>query len=351
MSKFYRIACVFPSIYLGGGSEMVVFNVARAFRQAGHSVVFFSLLPPTFTWPLDLPTSKTLPAYCQKFPKIFQVWKLRRLIREEERRHGDFDLILSNLHTRKPLVFKHPNRLFYYLHLINPDEKSGKSKRFSRYYHDKQVIAVSEGIKTEFLQLPEVHPASVTTIYNGFDFARIQEQANAFKPRIDEPYIIHVGRFDPQKRHDVLFEAYRRLKNPPKLVLLVQVTEELKRLIAHYDLSNRVLLPGLQSNPFPWIKQAKALILSSDFEAFGNVLLESLICGTPVVSTDCPSGPNEILKGDLAHWLSPVNDPIALASKIQEVLEHPYSVNVEQLRRFDIKIVLIQYLTLIKDSS
>lgn len=130
-------------------------------------------------------------------------------------------------------------------------------------------------------------------------------------------------------------------------MLLVAATDTLRQLIASYGLAQHVILPGFQANPYSWIKYARALVLSSDFEALPGVLIEALICGTPVVSTDCPSGPNEILTGPLAHWLTPVNDPQALAEKIQEVLDHPYQPDLNALQRFEIHTILQQYQALL----
>jgi glycosyltransferase involved in cell wall biosynthesis len=346
MKKIYRIAFIFPGIYMGG-SEKVLFNLASAFQKAGHSITFFSLKPPGIELPGNLPFPLLLPPHCRKLPKAIQLWIFRRLIQKEQKQNGEFDLVLSNLHTRASLLSKNTERLFYYLHLIDMTADPKYPKRLSRYYSKKQVIAVSEDVKKAFLQIPNMHPSSVTMIYNGFDFKKIRQEADAFLPNINEPYLIHVGRFDRQKRHDLLFDAYRRLNNPPKLVLLVTVTEELKKLILKYNLANRIILPGLQSNPFPWMKHAKALILSSDFEALPTVLIESLICGTPVISTDCPSGPREILKGELSHWLTPLNDPITLAQKIQEVIDHPYTIRDEQIDRFNMEAILPKYLSLL----
>jgi len=80
---------------------------------------------------------------------------------------------------------------------------------------------------------------------------------------------------------------------------------------------------GFRSNPYPWMRACDLLVLSSDREGMPNVLVEALACGTRVVSTDCPSGPREVLRGDLARWLVPCRDPQALANAITAALDSP----------------------------
>ena len=90
-------------------------------------------------------------------------------------------------------------------------------------------------------------------------------------------------------------------------------------------------------------------MLSSDFEGLPTVLIESLACGTPVVSTDCPHGPSEILTGNLSPYLVPRRDPKALAKMIDEVVKQPPSLaEVEILAKVDATLIAKQYLALAK---
>jgi glycosyltransferase involved in cell wall biosynthesis len=84
---------------------------------------------------------------------------------------------------------------------------------------------------------------------------------------------------------------------------------------------------AFRQNPYPWIAGARLLVLSSDYEGFPMVLIEALACGTPVVSTDCPHGPGEILTGELARWLVPVGDSRALAERITAALAERIDVS------------------------
>ena len=161
-------------------------------------------------------------------------------------------------------------------------------------------------------------------IYNGFDLEAIRAAAARPEPDLPrEPFVLHVGRFMPQKRHDLLFDAWNRAGLPHRLVLLTAPSRELETLISAKKLDRRVLVAGFRPNPYPWMRAAELLVLSSDREGLPNVLVEALACGTRVVSTDCPSGPREILQGELARWLVPTGDAQALGTAMRAALSAP----------------------------
>ena len=104
---------------------------------------------------------------------------------------------------------------------------------------------------------------------------------------------------------------------------------------------------GFQSKPMPIIRGAKAVVLSSDSEGLSSVLIESLICGTPVVSTHCPGGVREIMTGELAAYLSDMT-PVSLAEKIRLVYEHPPVITPEMYQKFEQQTIVSQYCDLIQ---
>jgi glycosyltransferase involved in cell wall biosynthesis len=148
------------------------------------------------------------------------------------------------------------------------------------------------------------------------------------------PYVVHVGRFSGQKRHDLLLDAFARLKNlPHRLVLLAESHPALERMIRERGLEGRVEVAGFQQNPYPWIAAADLLVLSSDHEGLPNVIVEALALGVPAVSTDCPSGPREILGAALPGCLVPTGDAAALAGAIERALaERPDASRVDLAR-------------------
>ena len=109
-------------------------------------------------------------------------------------------------------------------------------------------------------------------------------------------------------------------------------------------------MPGFQANPYPWIRNATALVSSSDFEGLGMNLIDALLCETPVVSTNCQYGPSEILTGKLAQYLVPVGDHHALANAINSVIQNPPQIDASIIsEKFSMAAAVQKYLALIDE--
>ncbi len=155
-------------------------------------------------------------------------------------------------------------------------------------------VAVSRGLVDDLSRLSGLPPAQFQVIHNP---AALGKAAEAIPPPVElagvnKPLIITVGTLKQVKRHDLLIEAFARL--PAELGATLCIVGEgpersaLEAKIAMLGLSRRVLLPGFAADPVPWYAKADLFVLSSDYEGFGNVIVEALEQGTPVVSTDCP---------------------------------------------------------------
>jgi glycosyltransferase involved in cell wall biosynthesis len=198
----------------------------------------------------------------------------------------------------------------------------------ARFYPQAdEVFTCSEGVK-EGLARFGVDRDRMRVVYNPISLSEIHRAASASVPgasRDSTPTVITVGRLAHEKDHDTLLRAFaitrRRLK--ARLVLVGQgpLREELKALARELGISDSVVFAGWQENPFAWMANADLFVLSSRFEGFGNVVIEAMACGLPVVSTDCPSGPSEILANGEAGVLVPVADVHAMADAICAVLE------------------------------
>lgn len=256
----------------------------------------------------------------------------------------------NNLKYLKPISFK----LFFKRLIFSTISKNfpfeNSPKNINPFYKNTNLIAVSEGVKKNLLE-SGIEPKTLQTIYNPFNFANIRQQAQAYQVE-EQDYIIHVGRLDSlQKRHDVLISAYKKSDIKQKLLLLgnggyAKTNKKIHQLVKELNLQDKVIFKGFIANPYPYIRQAKLLVLSSDYEGLPMVLIEALILKIPVVSTDCVSGPSEILIDELSNFLSPIGDITALANNIKKAIDHPVNITEKYITKFDDVKIAKQYLQL-----
>ncbi|WFM69995.1 glycosyltransferase [Halomonas sp. CKK8] len=138
--------------------------------------------------------------------------------------------------------------------------------------------------------------------------------------------VVTVGSMKAQKNHSLLLRAFARLDRPDARLMFVgdgKGRDELASLARELGVADRVILAGFHPDPKPFYQTADLFALSSNYEGFGNVIVEAMACGTPVVSTDCPSGPGEILDGGKFGRLVPVGDVEAMGSAIAATLDEP----------------------------
>jgi glycosyltransferase involved in cell wall biosynthesis len=201
------------------------------------------------------------------------------------------------------------------------------------YRHASGIVAVSAGVADNTARVTGVSPARMRIVYPGVT----ADAAARGREPLDHPWfhdggapvILNVARYTPKKDHGTLLRAFARLRatRPARLVLLGQdgpSRPAIERTIAELGLGDVVDVAGYDPNPFRYMARADVLVLSSLSEGNPNVLWEAMACGCPVVSTDCPSGPRELLGEDgTVGRLVPVQDASALASAIGATLDDP----------------------------
>jgi glycosyltransferase involved in cell wall biosynthesis len=163
----------------------------------------------------------------------------------------------------------------------------------------------------------------------------------------DRPVIVAAGNLAPWKGFADLIRAVSELSRRGRPVRLVILGEgphrsELERLVVELGLEDSVRLPGHTDNPLKFFARADAFALSSVVEGMPNVLVEAMMCGCTPVSTDCPTGPREVLQDGRFGYLVPVRDPVALAAGIERALDNPIPKEVlaEAVRPFEESAVL-----------
>ncbi len=213
---------------------------------------------------------------------------------------------------------------------------------YARYSYAKAnvVLANSEGLRQrnlEYFRLPE---KKVQTIYNLFDVHRIDHLANQTPPDWDSDryHVVSVGRLDHRKGQHILIRALKLLGDQgriPELQLHLygkgEDENKLRQMVTDLGLEHQVQFHGFDINPLPKVKRADLYCLSSLNEGMPNALVEAVICRTPTISSDCPSGPSEILQKGLYE----VNNPAALAEAIwQQYQQRPSDTWLEEQRQY-----------------
>jgi glycosyltransferase involved in cell wall biosynthesis len=203
-------------------------------------------------------------------------------------------------------------------------------QRYS-YLQADAIVADCVGVADALAEVSGIARARIDVVQNpvldGSEAAKMREPVD--HPWFHDggsPLILAVGRLIRQKDFATLLRAFAlvRAQRPARLLILGEGEDRamLKALAAQLGIEDDLRMPGHVSNPFKYMAAADAFVLSSLWEGPGHVVIEALATGTPIVATDCPTGPSETLLGGQLGTLVPVGDPAAMARGILDTLEH-----------------------------
>jgi glycosyltransferase involved in cell wall biosynthesis len=326
----------------GGGAERVMTTLlARSKDRAPDGRLHLALLdnePAAYTAP-DFVTVHQLDARGSQLRSILQLLKLVRTLRPR--------LMLSFL-TRANVAAVAVGRLTGVRCVIS--ERVDTASHFSTtrlkavklvavrtaYGLAERIIAVSAGVADSLVENFGIARDKIAVIENPVDVEAIRAKgAEAPSIALETPFVVGVGRLVPNKNFRLLIEAFAASGAPGKLVILGEGPERpaLTQLIADLGLTDRVSLPGFAANPFAVVSRAEIFVLPSNAEGFPNGLLEGMSLGVPVISTNCASGPSEVLTDQprrpledkvagIYGILTPVDRVDAMASALQ-LLQDP----------------------------
>jgi glycosyltransferase involved in cell wall biosynthesis len=333
-----HIALFVPSLN-GGGAEKVMVALANAFVERGCAV--------------DLLLAKAHGPYLEKVSPKVRVFNLKAervvkallpltlyLIRENPTAmlsamtHANVIAILARLisFVSTRLVVSEHSTIS-----VEMSQSQGLTARMicamvpKLYKRVDGIVAVSKGSAADLVRFANLPAYSVDVIYNPFGYENIQSLATE---KIDHPWftadqppvVLAIGRLCKEKDFCTLIYAFARLRaegRPLRLLILGEgeLRSSLERLISECGLSaDEVHLAGFVSNPYAYMARCAVFVLSSRWEGLSMVLIEAMACGVPVISTDCPSGPREILEDGRWGILVPVGDKDAIANAIKKVL-------------------------------
>ncbi|PSU22369.1 glycosyltransferase [Photobacterium kishitanii] len=266
--------------------------------------------------------------------------------------HGETNDIISYIDNPKLIHCIHNSDEYTYNNK-NWFNKIKFKRKLSTKIKNKHVVCVSNGIRDFVKAKTDGCALSVTTIYNPFDIEKIK-QLSFEEPiyQLPQEYILFVGRLEEQKNIPLLLESISNMTTNIPLVIIGEgsLEADLKQQAIDLGINHKVLFFPFCLNPYAIMRNAKALVLTSNHEGFGNVLVEALICHTPIVSVDCYSGPAEIMSGELSDFLVKKTKPIAVADKIDRLLSDNIVFDFDNTYiKFDATNIAKQYINIIDE--
>jgi glycosyltransferase involved in cell wall biosynthesis len=324
----------------GGGAERMMLNLAEEMVRRGYLV--------------DIVVGRLEGAYASRLPEgvrlidlgvnrtMATIMPFARYIRKER----PVAILSALVHVNvaavvgRALSFRRPRLVVSERNTISVDVHSDRSPAIVLahklvpwlYPRADSIIAVSNGVADDLAAFANLPRNRIKAINNPVVTPELRRLA---KQPLDDPWfgadqppvVLAVGRLAPQKDFETLVAAFALLRKQreARLIILGEGPERqsLETQIASLGLTDDVRLPGFADNPYAYMANAGLLVLSSRWEGSPNVLAEALACGTPAVSTDCPSGPREtLLDGRLGH-IVPMGDAEKLAEAMRETLASP----------------------------
>ncbi len=290
------------------------------------------------------------------FKNIIYYFKIRKYIKKHS---PDVLLAVKNIPVSIVLKISLKNKFKLIIREAVDPKYSSITQRtlFSRFFVNNlkkflypkadNIIAISEGVKQSLVKNFRLDSLKIQTIYNPSADEKILSLA---KEEVDmdlisdRPLIVSIGRLTKQKDHITLLKAFNEIHSniDCNLYIIGEGSERrnLEQFIKDNNIGDKVKLLGYQNNPWKFLSKSNLFVLPSIWEGFGNVIVESMLIGIPVVSSDCPSGPREILNNGQSGKLFQVGDYKHLAKIIEDTIlsDNSELINHAKLRSKDFTI-------------
>lgn len=351
-----HIAIFLPSLE-GGGAERNMVNLSKGLVDMGrrvtiiasHAVGAFIDEVPDQVDIVDLECPRTFSSFS---PLVRELNRLSPDVLLSTMNYANVIAIMASKSTRKrlPVFVREANTL-------SKTEAQAENIReqavpvLARWFYPNatQIVSPSQGVADDLVDSFEM-PISKSIVINNpvvddsiSSLAAQLPSGFSFPKKI--PVVLGCGSFSEQKDFPTLIRAFSKLRERRKAKLVIlgkgKLYDSYLRLVSELGLEKDVVFPGFVSNPFAFMSRASVFVLSSKWEGLPNVPIQALACGCPVVSTDCPSGPREILSGGRFGALVPVGDVEALSNAIGRTLDAPLSKEILKKRAADFTVEAI----------
>jgi glycosyltransferase involved in cell wall biosynthesis len=227
------------------------------------------------------------------------------------------------------------------------------------YPYSNKIICISRAVASEVVDDYRIDKEMVRVIRNPVDTDKVRRLSlecidHPWFEKEKEPVIISVGRLVIEKDHKTLIKAFGQLRKTRlcKLVILGEgpLRNELVKLVSELDMTRDVQFLGFVKNPFAYMSRSAAFVLASTHEGFGNVLVEAMVCGVPVISTADSGGPSEVIENGRWGRLVISGNPNALSQAISDTLDEEVKIDTSaRIKDFDMSCVVNEYFDVITD--
>lgn len=329
-----RLAILAP-LKTWGGIEGKIVTLTREFLAQGVAVELLLARGGQVPYPERLHPDVEIVDLASR-GKLDTAWKLIRRLRRDPpdalltaKDHAAKAAVLARVlgRTNVPIFIKLTNTPSQVL-------RRPVKRRMAQWLYPRAdgAIAVSEGVREDFLAHFRMPPERVTTIYNPTITPEFPDRME--KP-VDHPWLVgdgppvimSIGRLTNQKDFTTLLQAFAtlRARQAVRLIILGEgpLREDLEKTARDLGVQEDVDLPGFIPDPLPYLARTNLFVSSSRYEGLGNVIIEALATGSPVVATDCPSGPREILDNGRLGDLVPIGEPETLSVAMERALKNP----------------------------
>lgn len=348
---------LFIHSFRGGGAEKMMVTIGNELQHRGYSI---ELVLVNSSGPYKSRVDPSIPVIEVGGENTLEIqynlWK--------HLRSSNSEVLLSTMEIPNivsVVATRWPNSIPVILRVANINSMKNRHGRYRlipflkrlTYQRAEAIVTISDGVAVDLSKVTGINRQEMKTIYNPAYNSEISKKS--CQP-VDHTWlddekrvVIGVGNMKPQKNFSTLLRAvgYLQLWKDTHLIILGKgdLRDELIQQATNLGIRKRVSFPGFVDNPYAYMAKADVFVLSSAWEGFGNVIVEAMACGTPVVCTDCPGGPAEILDNGEYGPLVPVGDEKSMAEAIKKMLENPTEsdVLISRAKDFMMEKIVDQY--------